>query len=125
MCNFIVTRTESYSVRRILDVANNRVSDPRSRYVMEAADVDKQQVHKVGRTVYTVPSAYVASATHTVDMDVGLCTCLVGRTGCGCKHQAAVAHMYKLATTNQMPQFSPHLRRLLYCVATGKPAAVT
>ena len=125
MCDFIVTRMESYYVRRILDVANNRVSDPRSRYVMEAADVDKQQVHKVGRTVYTVPSASVAGATYTVDMDVGLCTCLVGRTGCGCKHQAAVAHMYKLATTNQTPQFSPHLRRLLYCVATRKPAAVT
>ena len=115
MCDFIVTRMESYYVRRILDVANNRVSDPRSRYVMEAADVDKQQVHKVGRTVYTVPSASVAGATYTVDMDVGLCTCLVGRTGCGCKHQAAVAHMYKLATINQMPQFSSHLRRLLYC----------
>ena len=50
---------------------------------MEAADVDKQQVHKVGRTVYTVPSASVAGATYTVDMDLGLCTCPVGCTGCG------------------------------------------
>ena len=33
-----------------------------------------------------------------------------------------MAHMYKLATTNQMPQCSPQLGHLLYCVATGKPA---
>ena len=122
---FNVIQLFDFIVTRILDVANNRVSDPRSRYVMEVADVDKQQVHKVGRTVYTQPCASVAGATYTVDMDVGLCTCPVGRTGCGCKHQAAEAHMYKLTTTNQMPQFSPHMRRLLYCVATGKPAAVT
>ena len=57
----VLNRTKAFNiiqlfdyVRRILDVANNRVSDPRSRYVMEAADVDKQKVHKVGRTVYTV-----------------------------------------------------------------------
>ena len=98
--------------------------DPRSRYTAEPAPVWEQDVHKVAGTMYTVPSVSVHGEMHTVDIEVGICTCHVSRTGCIWKHQAVVAQLYKLAASNQVPCFSPQLRHLLYCVATGEPTTV-
>ena len=35
-----------------------------------------------------------------------------------------MAQLFKLAASNQVPRFSPQLRHLLYCVATGEPTTV-
>ena len=74
--------------------------------------------------MYTVPSVSVPGEMHTVDIEVGICTCHISRTGCIWKHQAVVAQLYKLAASNQVPCFSPQLRHLLHCVATGEPTTV-
>ena len=108
--DFIVSRMETYYQRRILDVSNNRMGcNPRSRYTAEPAAVQAQDVHKVAGTMYTVPSVAVPGDVHTVDMEIGICTCHVGRTGCLCKHQAVVAQLYKLAASNQVPRYSPQI----------------
>ena len=74
--------------------------------------------------MFEVESEIDARSFHSVDIDVEICSCHVDLTGCWCKHQAAVAAKFNLATSNPVPRCSPELRHLLYSVATGNPTAV-
>lgn len=42
--------------------------------------------------------------TQRTVMEIGLCSCPTGLTGAACRHQAAVAKNYKLATVNVAPK---------------------
>ena len=52
-----------------------------------------------------------------IDMDIGTCSCSQGSNGAACKHQAAVAKHFKIASVNIAPIHSKQARKIY---ATGK-----
>jgi len=56
---------------------------------------------------------------YLVEMEIGICSCHTGSTGAACKHQAAVAKLYKLATVNVAPVHSVETRHLFATIALG------
>ena len=124
LLDFVVCRMDLYYQRRILDAANNRLQSLRYRRAAKETYTDPSAVKQLAHSMFEVKSQSMTGVVHSVDMDVEICSCHVGLTGCWCKHQAAVAAKFNLATSNQVPRCSPELRHLLYSVATGNPTAV-
>ena len=57
---------------------------------------------------------------HSVNMLVGHCTCVAGRTGGPCKHQAAVAKYYNTTDEDADPVIDDDVKSLLRRVAAGR-----
>ncbi|KAH8020460.1 hypothetical protein HPB51_001901 [Rhipicephalus microplus] len=69
-----------------------------SRMPKDAAEA----IQVVGQGQYIVPSATHPSSSYEVYADIGLCTCLIGKQGAFCKHQASVQKK-KLALGEKCP----------------------
>ncbi|KAL3221922.1 hypothetical protein MRX96_029105 [Rhipicephalus microplus] len=54
-----------------------------------------EAIQVVGQGQYIVPSATHPSSTYEVYADIELCTCLFGKQGAFCKHQALVQKKYR------------------------------
>ena len=48
-----------------------------------------------------------------------MCSCSVGQTGAACKHQAAIAKRFKIATLNIVPIHCKATRQLFVTIARG------
>ncbi|KAH8034017.1 hypothetical protein HPB51_018528 [Rhipicephalus microplus] len=88
---------EKYFESRILRHAYSRVAAHQllykrllSRMPKDAADA----IQVVGQGQYIVPSVTHPSSSYEVYADIGLCTCLFGKQGAFCKHQALVQKKY-------------------------------
>lgn len=73
---------------------------------------------------YRVPSFSTGTTevVYDVNMDVGTCTCPVGKTGGPCKHQHAVMRAYNLQGSNFVSVSSPKHRQMFYYITTGMHA---
>ncbi|XP_041479165.1 uncharacterized protein LOC121426833 isoform X1 [Lytechinus variegatus] len=119
--HFLYTRLEAYYIRRLMDVANNRMANPsQSKYNADDGDVNLDNIVKEGDTSFTVPSRSSERLYH-VDITLGTCTCPIGITGGPCKHQSAVMNKFNIESTNFLPTCSPNLRKMYYFIATGRP----
>ncbi|XP_071959838.1 uncharacterized protein [Antedon mediterranea] len=124
LTDFVLTRLENYNVRKLTDIANNRLNSNNliSRFYPCPKDVSPDAVTKLGNCQeYTVKSGR-ENTYYNVNMDIGICTCPIGRTGAPCKHQAAIMHKYSIESSNFLPVQSVDMRKLFYTIATGGDA---
>ena len=56
---------------------------------------------------------------YVVDMELGMCSCTRGSTGAACRHQAAVAKHFKLASVSIPPVHSKESRHIYAVIARG------
>ena len=123
MFDFITTTMEIYYANRLLDVAHSRY---RPGTLLRYKELDKQQHHIVSvkhvRASYYVVYERKEGQTlkHTVEMEFGICSCPTGSTGAACKHQAAAAKQFKLATANVVPVHSKEMRQRFAIIARGE-----
>ncbi|XP_072168858.1 uncharacterized protein [Diadema setosum] len=118
--HFLVTRFTAYYERRLVDVSNNRLTNPaQSKYTGNVKDVNVDAIAKETDSTYTVPSAHSEDVYH-VNTNLQTCTCPKGESGGPCKHQYAVVKKFNVTNTNFLPTITPHLRKLLYTIATGR-----
>ncbi|XP_075752371.1 uncharacterized protein LOC142818051 [Rhipicephalus microplus] len=88
---------EKYFESRILRHAYSRVAAHQLLYKRLLSRTPKhaaKAIQVVGQGQYIVPSATHPSSSYEVYADIGLCTCLFGKQGAFCKHQALVRKKY-------------------------------
>ena len=57
---------------------------------------------------------------HDVDVELGICTCFIGKNGAPCKHQAAVVDKFGLNSFNFVPlEMNTKMRNMYVEMATG------
>ena len=123
MFHFITTTMEIYYSNRLLDIAHSRY---RPGTLLRYRDLEKQQDH-IASVKLVRDSIYMVHETkdgitldYLVEIEIGICSCAIGLTGAACKHQAAVAKHFKLATVNVAPVHSKECRQLFAIIARGK-----
>ena len=62
----------------------------------------------------------VGQLDYTVDMELCTCSCSVGQTGAACKHQAAIAKKYNIASLSIVPIHCKKTRQLYAYIARGE-----
>ncbi|KAL3197888.1 hypothetical protein MRX96_044648 [Rhipicephalus microplus] len=88
---------EKYFESRVLRHAYSRVAAHQLLYKRLLSRMPKdaaEAIQVVGQGQYIVPSATHPSSSYEVYADIGLCTCLFGKQGAFCKHQALVQKKY-------------------------------
>ena len=92
MFSFVTEVMDIYYKKNILSLANNRVET----YValclqgINAQKVARQDIKTTENGWYTVQSQTVRGEYYSVNTTIGFCTCLKGKDGSPCVHQAAV-----------------------------------
>ena len=72
-----------------------------------------------GQGVFTVQSLSQPEITYLVDMNVGICECIIGKTGAPCKHQYVLWVLQKSSNRNFLPFFDKAQRQLFAEIAIG------
>ncbi|KAL3174057.1 hypothetical protein MRX96_011798 [Rhipicephalus microplus] len=88
---------EKYFENRILRHAYSHVAAHQLLYKRLLWRMPKnaaEAIQVVGQGEYIVPSATHTSSSYEVYAHIGLCTCLFGKQGAFCKHQALVQKKY-------------------------------
>ncbi|XP_035516707.1 uncharacterized protein si:dkey-75a21.2 [Morone saxatilis] len=93
LVDFVFTRMEAHYIRRLTDVANNRLQTSLKK-VLETEDIGRYSIVQEDQDNYTVTSSSNAAVSYHVDMAIGCCTCPVGFKGGHCKHQTVVARVF-------------------------------
>ena len=123
MFQFITTTMEMYYMNRLFDIAHSRYRPgPTLRY----RELDKQQknvseVKHIRDSIYVVYETIeeVGQLDYIVDMELCTCSCSVGQTGAACRHQAAIAKQYNIASLNIVPIHCRETRQLYATIARG------
>ena len=123
MANHITSnaRFAAYYERRLIDAANGRLTQNNvaKRYQPASKIIPMTDITKTDEFAFEVVSTSDRAATHTVDMNLSVCTCHVGMTGAPCKHQLACAHHIQVSTTNYLIANDTKMRRQMMRMATG------
>ena len=93
LVDFVCTAMEQYYSHRLLQFAHSRVATPHiwlRKQNLKAAYVDAGAIRQTTESLFQIPSQSDSSIFHTVDVDVGVCSCQDGMCGRFCKHQAAI-----------------------------------
>ncbi|KAE8737962.1 hypothetical protein FOCC_FOCC016571 [Frankliniella occidentalis] len=114
--HFLTTRIDKYFERRIAAVLNNRVENyVKSRYHIKKEKFIPLSCSQVSQNIYTVSNSE-SKMTYTVNTEVEICTCPVGKTGAPCKHQYAVVLQFNLSSNQFLPFSDEKAKRTLYKV---------
>ena len=121
----IVLDDSIYYVNRCIDVGNNRTSQfqyQKSRYFGKRTNIDTEKILEIDTDSnrYLVPSEDTIGKYYEVNMDLGLCECPQGMLKGPCKHKHVLAEKYQLASTDVIPNHSPHLRAFYHFLGTGE-----
>ena len=85
LVDFMTARLEAYFERRLLDLCNNRLDRAsQSRFLLHITtgkNIDVDRIVRTSEMTFTVSSETDGDVTYSVDMNVGACTCRLGRTG--------------------------------------------
>ena len=123
MANHITSnaRFAAYYERRLIDAANGRLTQNNvaKRYQPASKIIPMTDITKTDEFAFEVVSTSDRAVTHTVDMNLSVCTCHVGMTGAPCKHQLACAHHFQVSTTNYLIANDTKMRRQMMRMATG------
>ncbi|KAJ1528133.1 hypothetical protein ONE63_008047 [Megalurothrips usitatus] len=120
--DFFSTRLESYFERRIAAVVNNRRENywsskhyitPSKLEPLHCAESSKQHI-------YLVKNAE-KQTTYTVDMQLEICSCPVGKNRAPCKHQYAVVKGFNLSTSQFLPYEDEAAKAVLHQIMTTAP----
>ncbi|XP_050697729.1 uncharacterized protein LOC126986080 isoform X2 [Eriocheir sinensis] len=112
---FVVEIFDLYMQQRLLDVALKR----RRVKPINAAKVSMDVLSPLGGNKFQVQSDSNPSETFTVDLSLGMCTCLRGENGATCKHQAACAE-YGVTVAPLLFELNVQNRQWLAALALGK-----
>ena len=82
-------------------------------------DVPLSECIQVSPHLYLLPSESDLNVMHEINVDIGLCTCLSGRTGAFCKHQCFLFTKLNLELPNA-PVLNLSDRLLFAYLASGQ-----
>lgn len=102
LVDFTCTTMEQYYIRRLRDFANRRYDEGKHllKVQFKNASYLKKDILKIDEFTYKVPSEKNDLVLYDVNIEIGRCSCLVGRLGKTCKHQAGVYLFYYDIQTN-------------------------
>ena len=114
---------EAYFANRLLDLAHSRYRPGVAlRYKqVDTSRMDIKEIKKCRQTTYIVVEEVkqIEELEYIVDMELGVCSCPKGSIGAACKHQAAVAKNFNIASVNIAPIHSKEARMQYAVLATG------
>ncbi|KAG9485852.1 uncharacterized protein [Eleutherodactylus coqui] len=119
LLQFLISDLGLYYERKIIDVVSGR-SD---QYLPSSYEINEHQykellLKKIENGLYEVKSRRSDDVWYTVDLQLGLCECYIGRHGGPCKHQHAITFQENISCQNILPS-DPETKKLLFWVATG------
>ena len=79
----------------------------------------EKSVIQHGNDVFTVQSTSQPHQAYLVDMSIGTCECVVGKTGAPCKHQYVLWVCHKASNPNFLPIFDKFQRKRFAEIAIG------
>ena len=124
-----VTGFETYMKRRLLSIAHNRFDNFIStKYKVLLADkIDKSSITVLDFTkkMFLVNTSRDSKVTYRVDMEIGTCSCEIGKNGSPRSHQAAIVLHYNIESVNFVPTLHPSLRQDIAFLALGNKASKT
>jgi len=112
---------EEYYTRRLKNFVNGRYDATRLLFedqLSRSANITKDHIESIGDNLYKVIKEHGLSDFYEVNTTVGYCSCIKGKYGSFCKHQAAVFNFYKDKMPN-LPAISAESRYLLAKLAFG------
>ena len=124
MISFVVDVMEAYYQRRLIHLANNRID----RFIalrfcgIKYSAVSAETIHKGENNIFYVNSRSERGLVHTVDMQLGICSCKQGVDGAPCSHQAAVSKHFHVYSTNSVISLFPEKRKEFASIALGSKA---
>lgn len=121
LVDFICTSMEEYYTRRLRNFVNGRHDTARLLFedqLSRSAYITKDLIESIGDNLYRVIKEHGLSDFYEVNTAVGYCSCIKGKFGSFCKHQAAVFNFYKDKMPN-LPSISSESRYLLAKLAFG------
>ena len=122
MFSFVTECLELYT-RKLLSAAHNRID----RYIslkfqgIKCANISPEHITQLDSNAktYLVNSQTERGVKYLVNMELGICSCIAGRDGSPCSHQAAIVKCYHVKSVNCVPVLSPDSRQLLATIALG------
>ncbi|KAL5237136.1 hypothetical protein ACI65C_004546 [Semiaphis heraclei] len=106
LVDFIVSIGEEYFTLRILNHAHCRHSETNrlhSKLCPNIVDLNVNDVKKISKCTYEVPSMSEKNVYYSINIENGLCTCKMGLSGSFCKHQAWIHKNIKIQSPNAPP----------------------
>jgi len=123
LLDFLLTRYNAHLVNRIIDVINNRSSNPlRSRYFIRPEKLVDLECVQVPSTTNTYQVVNRRKRTeHIVVMDYEICSCPAGQSGTPCKHLCKVVQQSNLSSSHIHPllQCNHAHKKVLFEIAHG------
>ncbi|KAE8749126.1 hypothetical protein FOCC_FOCC004034 [Frankliniella occidentalis] len=118
--DFLVTKLEAYYQSRIASVLNNRHHPhKKSRHTAPKPELlVPLSCKKFSDQLYEVANSKTKK-TYTVDMEIGMCSCPVGKSGAPCKHQFKVAKDFNLSSAQFFSTCGPEDRLLYHKIMVG------
>ncbi|XP_066440337.1 uncharacterized protein [Eleutherodactylus coqui] len=118
LLQFLISDLGLYYERKLINVVSGR-----SEQYLESMDkINENQckdllVKKIENGLYKVKSRR-SDVWYTVDLQLGLCECYIGRNGGPCKHKHAITFQENISCQNILAANS-ETKKLLFWVATG------
>lgn len=121
--DFFITRVEAYFERRIAAVLNNRKESYwKSRHFISPLKIVPLRCAESSiKNVYVVRNVE-RNTQYTVDMEIEMCSCPVGKNGAPCKHQFAVVKQFNLSSSQFLPYEDESAKILLHRIMTTAAA---
>ena len=124
LLSFVANDLDEYYAKRLTNHAYGRVAqrnNPKFVQTSERAQLlvqsFEEKFEKVSDGIYKVPASD-GETTYCVNSTIGHCSCVSGGQGGYCKHQAAVAILFKVAFPNS-PRLTPQDKSDLYYIANN------
>ena len=120
LIDLLITQSEMYYQRRLLDVALNRIDcSIRPRYLPSSKEkCESLETKQLKSETFEVHNEKNAQLYH-VNMMINICSCKFGINGAPCKHQYVVTRDFNLSSFSFLPVNDPQMRLLLHEIATG------
>ncbi len=124
MFHFVVDTMDNYYKRKLLSIANNRLET----YValrfkgVNTKKIVKEDIQKGMDNWYSVRSQSEQSTWYDVNPAIGICTCIQGRDGSPCSHQAAIVYQLGEESMNYICTLSAQARLQIAKIAVGDKA---
>ncbi len=113
MFQFVTESFETYMKRKLLSISHNRFDNFISaKYKgLLAYKIDKSSITLLdaSKKMFLVTSSKDSKVSYRVDMEIGTCSCDIGKNGALCSHQAAVVLHYNIASVYFVPTLHPSL----------------
>ncbi len=77
----------------------------------------------VNKKMFLITSSKDSKVSYRVEIEIGTCSCDIGKNGAPCSHQAALVLRYNIASVYFVPTLHPSLRQDIAILALGNKAS--